>query len=259
MISTKLQGGLGNQMFQIAAAFALAKRNNDTFGFNFHDCFTPQQGNTSVKYIDNIFKNIPKTEGNVFHNHFLEPFFSYQKLEYKPNLFMTGSFQSEKYFEDYKNEVINLFDLSDIDIDEFKQTLDFDNNIFTSVHIRRGDYLNGYNLVFHSPCSKGYYLKAMSLFPNTKFIFFSDDINWVKENFVGEHIYYSSFNDELQDFKLMSECHNNIIANSTFSWWASYLNRNPNKTVVGPKKWFGPAGHQDTQDIIPNNWVTIDN
>jgi hypothetical protein len=259
MISTKLQGGLGNQMFQIVAAYALAKRNNDTFGFNFFDCFTPQQGNTSDNYINSIFKKIPNVSNGNFTNYYLEPFFSYSEIPYKPNLFMTGSFQSEKYFGDFKEDVPNLFDLSDININDFKKNLDFENNVYTSVHIRRGDYLNGNNLIFHSPCSKGYYLNAMKLFPSSKFIFFSDDMNWVRETFVGDNIHYSSFTDELQDFKLMSECHNNIIANSTFSWWAAYLNQNKNKTIVGPKKWFGPTGHKDIQDIIPNNWVTIDN
>lgn len=257
MISTKLQGGLGNQMFQIAAAYSLAKKNNDSYGFNFNDCFTPQQGNTSEKYVNNIFKKIPNTSTNQFTNHYLEPFFAFKEIPYKPNLYMTGSFQSEKYFDNCKEEIVNLFDLSDIDISSVKNSLDFNNNTFTSVHIRRGDYLNGHNLEFHSPSSKGYYLKAMSLFPNSKFIFFSDDMNWVRENFAGDNIFYSPFNDELQDFKLMSECHNNIIANSTFSWWAAYLNKNTNKVVVGPKRWFGPAGHKDTQDVIPQNWVII--
>lgn len=257
MISTKLQGGLGNQMFQIAVTYALAKRNNDSYGFNFNDCYTPQQGNTSDKYINNIFKNIPSSHEYNFVNHYMEPFFSYQEIIYKPNLYMVGSFQSEKYFLDCKNDFFDLFDLSDINVEDFKKSLDFENNEFTSVHVRRGDYLNGQNLLFHSPCSKGYYLKAMSLFPNTKFIFFSDDIEWTKKNFTGDNIYYSPFNDELQDFKLMSLCHNNIIANSTFSWWAAYLNNNINKIVVGPKRWFGPAGHKDTQDVIPQNWVII--
>jgi len=257
MISTRLQGGLGNQMFQIAASVALAKRNNDSYGFNFHDCFTPQQGNTSDNYIKNIFKKIPIISNYPFESFYQEPFFSYKELPYSKNLHLVGSFQSEKYFINYKEDIINLFDLSDISVSDFKNEIDFDNNHFTSIHIRRGDYLNGINLSFHSPCSKGYYLNAMKLFPNSKFIFFSDDMYWVKETFVGGNIFYSPFTDELQDFKLMSECENNIIANSTFSWWAAYLNKNVEKKIVGPKNWFGPSGHKDTQDILPLDWVSI--
>jgi hypothetical protein len=257
MISTRLQGGLGNQMFQIAAAFALAKRNNDDYGFNFHDCFTPQQGNTSDNYINNIFKKIPAISDFPFESTYQEPFFAFNELPNRKNLYLVGSFQSEKYFIDYKDDIINLFDLSDISVEDFKKEIEFDSNTFTSVHIRRGDYLNGINLVFHSPCSKGYYLSAMNLITDSKFIFFSDDMEWVRQNFKGDNIFYSPFNNELQDFKLMSECNHHIIANSTFSWWASYLNKNQNKKIIGPKNWFGPSGHKDTQDILPLSWIII--
>jgi hypothetical protein len=85
-------------------------------------------------------------------------------------------------------------------------------------------------------------------------IFISDDKEWCKENFNG---IVSPFDDEIDDLILMMNCDNNIIANSSFSWWGAYLNQNPNKVVIGPKKWFGPYGPQDQDDIIPPNWIKI--
>jgi hypothetical protein len=89
------------------------------------------------------------------------------------------------------------------------------------------------------------------------FIFVSDDMNWVKENFKGNNIFYSDNSEEILDLTLMSICDNNIIANSSFSWWGAFLNENPNKKVIAPSKWFGPEGPSDTQDIYPTEWITI--
>ena len=255
MISTKLQGGLGNQMFQISVAYALAKENNDTFGFDFDDCYTPQQGKTSNHYRNNIFQNIPEIKNYNFKFNYTEPKFSYSKIPYTKDLYLIGSFQSEKYFRNYKNEILQLFSLSDITT--FLNSLDFNNNTYTSIHFRRGDYLNDNNISFHSVCDLNYYKESIKLFPNNKFILISDDMEWVKENFKGDMFIYSPFTSEIDDLTLMTKCNNNIISNSSFSWWGSYLNSNKDKIVVGPKKWFGPLGHKDTQDVLPEEWIVI--
>jgi len=88
-------------------------------------------------------------------------------------------------------------------------------------------------------------------------IFISDDKDWCKETFKDIDCLISPFNDEIEDLILMINCKHNIIANSSFSWWGAYLNQNHDKIVVGPKKWFGLAGPQDQQDIIPKNWIKI--
>ena len=90
---------------------------------------------------------------------------------------------------------------------------------------------------------------------NGSFLIFSDDINWAKQNFDNKNLYFSESNDELFDFILMSKCDNNIIANSSFSWWASYLNKNKNKTIVSPKKWFNPISNLNYKDILPEDWI----
>jgi len=88
-------------------------------------------------------------------------------------------------------------------------------------------------------------------------VFISDDKNWCMETFKNINCLVSPFKDEIEDLILMINCHSNIIANSSFSWWGAYLNQNPNKIVIGPEKWFGPGGPQDQQDIIPENWMKI--
>ena len=92
----------------------------------------------------------------------------------------------------------------------------------------------------------------------SSFIFVSDDIKWVKENFKSENYYFADFNNEILDFTLITMCDNVVISNSSFSWWGSYLNNNENKTIIAPYKWFGSQGPKDTQDIYNKEWVVLD-
>jgi hypothetical protein len=246
MISCSLQGGLGNQMFQISATIALALKNNDDACFNFNDCYTPLQGNPSNNYKDTIFKNICNRPFFISEKTYFEPKFSFSEIPYHKNLLLKGYFQSEKYFKDYSEEIINTFVLSNSIVKPV------DN--LTSVHVRRGDYLK--LSPFHSVCGVDYYKNAMDIIGGN-FLFFSDDIEWVKKNFKGNNIFYSENNDEVLDLSLMSVCDNNIIANSSFSWWAAFLNKNKNKKVISPSSWFGETGPKDTQDIIPSNWLKL--
>jgi hypothetical protein len=249
MISSRLQGGLGNQMFQIAAAYAAAKRIGDDYGFDFSECHTPQQGNTSRKYANNIFKNVKqnKFDANNFKHLDAEPKFSYTPITPSQNVLLYGFYQSEKYFSDYKNDIINLFDIKPIPFVKSEK--------LTAIHVRRGDYLKLPN--YHPTCSVEYYTKAMEIIGEGDFIFISDDIEWCKENFKGDNIMYSPFDNEIDDLSLIAICDNVIMSNSSFSWWGAYLNRNKGKKVIAPKVWFGPDGPQDQNDIIPESWIKI--
>lgn len=247
MISCRLQGGLGNQMFQISAAYALALRNNDAACFNLSVCNTPMQGNKSITYVNSIFSKICDSKNLNFEILYNEPNFSFNEIKYSPNMLLNGFFQSEKYFYDFKEEIKNLFNLP---TDIVKKPIDK----LTSIHVRRGDYLKLQD--YHLVLPKEYYLEAMDKIKGN-FIFFSDDIEWVKENFKGDNIFYSETGDELMDLTLMSLCDNNIIANSSFSWWGAYLNKNKNKKVIAPKNWFGPNGPTDINDIYPETWEKI--
>jgi hypothetical protein len=260
MISCNLRGGIGNQLFQIAATHALALRHNDISGFDLDICSTPNQGNESSKYKDNILSNLPKIDyvNYNFKNYYFEQKFSYDEIPYKEELLINGYFQSELYFKDYKKEIINLFNISNENkniVKEFFNFIGLVDKPITSIHIRRGDYLKHPD--FHPVCPIEYYNKAIEYIGDSYFVFISDDMVWVKNNFKGNDYFYSNFNDEILDLTLQTQCDNNIIANSSFSWWGAYLNQNIKKKVITPKNWFGKNGPQDTEDLIPKNWIIL--
>jgi hypothetical protein len=259
MISCSLQGGLGNQMFQIATTVALSLRNNTSYEINLNICNTPNQGRNANQYSNTIFKKLNKSDNYKFIKFYNEPNFNYNEIPYQPDLLIRGYFQSEKYFEDFKENIKELFYFSDehkLIVEKYFTDNGLNDKPITSVHIRRGDYLlfSGVHLV----CTLDYYKKAIKTIGDSYFVFISDDINWVKENFKSDNYFIPEFNDELLDMTLMTMCNNNIISNSSFSWWGSYLNNNENKIVIAPKRWFNFAGPQDYQDVIPDNWVSID-
>tara|TARA_R110000824_G_scaffold72893_5_gene185741 strand:+ start:3307 stop:4083 length:777 start_codon:yes stop_codon:yes gene_type:complete len=256
IVTVKLQGGLGNQMFQIATTYAYAKEFNFIPKFDFTKCVTVHQGFSSIKYKDTLFKNLISFDCTTtnFINYFKETTHSFDEIPYyEDNLFLDGYFQSEKYFKNYKKELRELFSLDYTKILFFLDSLP-QNKDMTSIHVRRGDYLKFPGI--HDTCSLEYYKNAMDIIGDNNFIIVSDDIEWCKENIKGENIYYSPFTDEIDDLLLISSCKNKIIANSSFSWWGGYLSTVTSK-VIAPKKWFGVSGPKEQSDIIPSNWIKI--
>jgi len=269
MITSYLQGGLGNQIFQIAVAYAHAKKNLDVAVFDLNNSHTPHQGENISKYKNTIFHEFNHID-NVYEicsNVFSQPNHSYCEIPYTNNQQLQGFYQSERFFLNVKKELINKL-ISGIksekekyeNVTKFISSIEFNyEKPLVSVHIRRGDYLKFPHI--HTPCGLDYYKKALSIMKEKigdfKLIFISDDKDWCKETFKDLESSISPFNDEIEDLILMINCKHNIIANSSFSWWGAYLNQNPNKIVIGPKKWFGPGGPQDQQDTIPKNWIKI--
>ena len=271
MISVYLQGGLGNQMFQIAVAYNHAKKNSDTAVFDINNSHTPHQGQNISKYKNNIFSGFNHMD-NVYDmcsNTFSQPGHSYCEIPYKVNQQLQGFYQSEKFFINSKTELVELFRNGLIYGDKTRNSwIEINNELsdlrkelnkpIVSIHIRRGDYLKF--LGIHDPCPVSYYNKAMELMRNKigdfHAYFISDDIEWCKDVFKGEGNFSKNL-DELEDMILMINSDHNIIANSSFSWWGAYLNTNPYKIIIGPEKWFGSMGPQDQQDIIPKNWIKL--
>lgn len=148
--------------------------------------------------------------------------------------------QDPKYFQDCEQEVKAMFG-THIEPSEY-----------VSIHVRRGDYVN--NPFYVDLTQSSYYKDAMNKFPTMKFLIFSDEINWCKSRFIGEEYEFCEEKDPIKAMNLMAGCKHNIIANSSFSWWAAYLNPNPNKIVVAPKAWYADRVERTK---CPPSWQRI--
>ena len=246
MISCFLNGGLGNMLFQIATTYAIAKDNNDDciFDFEYHSNMPRQQSRPANIYKNNIFKRL-KQGVSENKKSFQEKDFFYQNIDYQPNLYLKGYFQTEKYFKHRRKEILDLFDV------EFKEECDLSE--YTSMHIRRGDYLKIAN---HPVLNVEYYQKAIELSNAKKIVIFSDDIAWCQSIFKGSNFLFMD-DDDYKELYFMSLCKNNIIANSSFSWWGAWLNKNEDKQVYAPKQWFSPSLKHDTKDLYCDGWFII--
>ena len=258
MVTCTLMGGLGNYMFQIATTYNIALKNNDEMFFRMSDC---HQVHKNIRtYTDNIFKKINFIDDNniKIDNVFIEKEFNYSPIEYNKNLRIYGYFQSDKYFNKNSEKVKLLFG-----VDENSKKIIFDKygeilkRQTCSIHVRRGDYIRLSE--YHNILDIQYYTDAINLFDKqTLFLVFSDDIEWCKENFIGDNFMFIDGNLDYIDLWLMSMCDNNIIANSTFSWWGAFLNNNKSKKVIAPKVWFGNANkHLIIDDLYPESWIIL--
>lgn len=250
-------GRLGNQMFQYAAAKAAALNCNGIFAIPFESQELSNFFNLECKYYS-LNQNINLINKMKIYS---ETIFEYDTHfeNITDNTSLEGYFQTEKYFKKYENIIRNDFkfkkEITDIVI-PYISKLNKDNNL-VSIHIRRGDYVNLQQ--YHPLCTIEYYKNSMSQFINHKFLIFSDDIEWCKNNFKNENnIIYSELKNHIQDMCAMSLCEHNIIANSSFSWWSAWLNNNPKKVVIAPKKWFGESfNNKNTKDIYCDNWKKL--
>ncbi len=239
---------LGNQLFQIAAAHGIAEKLND-------QAYIPE----GWRY-QNVFAGPFITAKNIAAKYvFKEPSFTFSEppipATYNPqkdSYAIDGYFQNEHSFINAEQKIRQIFapneDNSKYINDKYSHIINNDKTC--SIHIRRGDYLNLSQ--YHTNLDLNYYIKAIKMFPkDTIFVIFSDDIEWCKQNFPpSEKFIHIEGEQDYIDLFLMTKCFNNVMANSSFSWWGAWLNENKNKRVIAPIKWFGPANsHMDTKDI----------
>lgn len=250
MIFCNLKGGLGNMLFQIAATFEFARKNNVDCSFpnlNSHLLLLEKETNcnhklTNTDHYRQFFKNL-KTEQYSNDIPIIKFPFHYENIKVPNTCILDGFFQSEKYFANSKKKILDLF-----------PNRERINKV--SIHVRRGDYTR--KSKFHNLLTFDYYQSAMNHFPNEKFIIFSDDLEWCKNKFVGERFSFYKGENDLEDLFVMSSCDHNIIANSSFSWWAAWINKNKNKKVIIPKQWFGVNySLLDTSDIRCDSWIQL--
>lgn len=285
MIISKILGGMGNQMFQYAAGRCLAHLNKtqlklDLTGFDDYKLrnFDLQSLHTDCRIaseteIKNLLPshNFEKALQYLFpkkkRTYYREKYFHFDEtmLSFGNKVYIKGYFQSEKYFLPIKHILQKEFTFKDEVIKRVKGFFDSSGSPSkVSIHIRRGDMKNDPVAAdHHGIMPLAYYQKGIEIIrskiSNPHFYFFSDDINWAKENF--QHADVSFVSGEIskthfEDLYLMIQCDHNVIANSSFSWWGAWLNNNPDKIVIAPNKWFN-NGPQDTQDLIPSTWIRI--
>jgi hypothetical protein len=181
--------------------------------------------------------------------------------------YLKGYWQSEKYFENNKLNILNdLNIITDQSYQNKEISKQIASTLSVSLHIRRGDYIaNSAYSATHGTCDLRYYENAVSYLiknigENFTLFAFSDDPEWVSSNvkFPINTCYVNNNSSEYnyEDLRLMSECNHNIIANSSFSWWGAWLNTYKNKTVIAPSIWYADQSIFNN-DIIPENWIRI--
>jgi hypothetical protein len=266
MIYTNLKGGLGNMLFQIAATKSFS------IDYNVGFCFTNFDDQLNYLNRDNLY-NPSLKHANEYRlifpvfctdrpNHGVQIInfpFEYHDIKLPQNdVYIDGFFQSEKFFKHNRQHILEMFETPSF----IKEIIDgkypfIKNKRTSSLHIRRGDYVK--HEQFHPLQSLEYYNNAIQILKEKTdlFVVFSDDIPWCKENLNIDNIVYIENEKDYIELYLMSMCDNNVIANSSFSWWGAWLNKNENKIVIGPKKWFGPQIKSDPKDIIPDNWIKL--
>ncbi|MES2425913.1 MAG: alpha-1,2-fucosyltransferase [Bacteroidota bacterium] len=286
MIIVKLQGGLGNQMFQYAAGKSLAvkhnvplfldhsylERNNRSFnGFTARtyglDIFNISGNRLSAQVIDQYFDS--GSDSAVYAYTELPVSYDARFRTLKPAVHIRGNWQSPKYFKAVSDLLKNEFSFKESDLIEKNDLLvnQILNCNSVAIHVRRSDYITppGISKIYHT-CTVEYYQKAISAildrFADIDFFVFSDDIKWAEGNLKTErasiHFIHRNLDADWLDMYLMSICKHNIIANSTFSWWAAWLNANVNKNIIAPSKWFEivPPGF-NINYLYPKEWVKI--
>lgn len=252
-------GRFGNQMFQYATLYSIAKTRKYEFGVPYSNksdneyknfCLPECFPNLSAKDSSSFVPIKVATEKNFCYNAGI--------FGIADNTDIRGYFQSEKYFVDYKNELLKEFEFSSNILNKAKDIRQLAKEKAISIHLRMGDYvLQQQN---HPVCSLDYYQEALNLLPDDIMIFvFSDDISNATKFFekLGRKTVFSEGTDKYVDMCLMTLCDYHIIANSSFSWWGAWLS--DSKKVIAPAKWFGEAPHmpKNWSDVYCKGWVVI--
>jgi hypothetical protein len=267
MIYCNLKGGLGNMFFQIAASksMSIVKQTECSFpnlrehlDFLNRDTTHNTKLNHANEYLSFLNLNTENIQDPYNIKLYRYPFEYASFVPQEDTFCIDGFFQSEKYFKNHRAAILDIFrPTKEIEL-EIESKFEFvKSQKCTSLHVRRGDYLKFSN--HHPQQDVEYYAKAIELIPETELlVIFSDDIEWCKENIRYKNSIFIENQKDYIELFLMSKCQNNIISNSSFSWWGAWLNQNTNKIVVGPDRWFGPElSHLSARDVIPEEWIKI--
>jgi hypothetical protein len=283
MIITRLHGRLGNQMFQYAAGRALADRVGVPLALDSRGAILRGEGvltrvfdleladpvhlpplkqTNPLRYA--IWRGIGQKVG-------AKPYFRRERgLGYNPafedwgdNSYLHGYWQSQKYFQNSAERIRSDFTFPAFSNQQnAEMAARIAESTAISLHVRRGDYLT---FAAHVLCDQAYYDAALAkvldgLQGDPIVYVFSDDPQWAKDNLSlpceKVVVDFNGPETDFEDMRLMSLCQHNIIGNSSFSWWAAWLNQTPGRRVAGPAKWFGDP-KLSNPDIFPHDWLRI--
>lgn len=283
MITTRIRGGLGNQLFQYCAGRALALRHNVHLGLDLRDFDRPKAFKVGLDHfnIQTVTANaLPpiKHDGLAafsrwFKGGYPKPYreaslgfdSAYQTLG--DNTHLKGYWQSERYFHAFELQIREDLQIVTPATDQnAKMLAAIKTTPAVSLHIRRGDYVSNEKFsAAHGTCDLPYYARAAAsiarqMGKDPVVYAFSDDPEWVAENLkLPCETHYIDFNDgdhNYEDLRLMAACQHHIIANSSFSWWGAWLNPNSDKIVMAPTRWFGDP-NKVNPDILPKSWQRV--
>jgi len=291
MIIVNLQGGLGNKMFQYALYKSLLCSGKDALLDDFTFRASWDFENIGIRQIfPNVTYQIASKEIvekiagknniiNKIRRRCSIPIIHNKKcildlcMKFDPEIlnligdyYISGAWQSEKYFENCKDAISKAYQFTDF-VDKRNLTLskEMSQQESISIHVRKGtDYLKR---IVKGTCLPSYYEEAIKLInqkiDNPKYYIFTDNTEWVKNNI--NNVEYNLINwnptsgiNNYLDMQLMSCCKHNIIANSSYSWWGAWLNSNSQKIVIGPQRWFSSQSKKfDTSNLMPDNWIRL--
>ena len=293
MITIKLSWWLWNQMFQYAYWYSLAKKYNTklvldkTFLTNKNiklkctkwpyelDIFNISDKLSFFSQLSEKFEFLNYINTKIFQmfnyliynkNYILD---NYWELifDIKNNSYLNWYWFSHKYFSEYSEDIIKIFEVKKDISEKNKNYIEIINKNYlntVSVHIRRWDYIISNSKSWKGLWDTHYYEESLKYIKNKirnpLFIVLSDDIEWVKENInFWENVIFIDWNEKAwyEDLRIMYSCANHIIANSTFSWWGAYLWKNKNKIVIAPKQWFFVTNNYNQSNYLPENWIKI--
>ncbi len=279
MIFTRLHGRLGNQMFQYAAARGLAARRRVPVALDARGALARGEG-VLTRVFDLPLATpaaLPPARHENAARYLLwrlsgqAPRFRREShLGYNPEIegwaapcYLHGYWQSARYFAHVDDDIRRDFTFpADMTRQNADMAARIAQSLSISLHVRRGDYLN---LDAHVLCDQSYYEAALArildgLTGDPVVFVFSDDPGWAKDNLPlpceKVVVDFNGPEADFEDMRLMSLCRHNIIANSSFSWWAAWLNAHPDKRVAGPARWFSDP-KRTNPDILPADWVRI--
>jgi len=252
-------GRLGNQMFQYATLYSIAKTKKYKFGVP----YKVKSDNSYLNFsLDEAFQNLSAEDSSDY-----TPIHRAQErvFTYNPGIFgipdntdIVGYFQSEKYFKDYRNDLLKEFTFKSKILEKATDVRSITKEPVISVHLRLGDYKN---LVGKHPImDKDYYQRALDLLPNDLLVIgFSDEPEEASKIFdsLNRKYFITESDDQFTDMCTMSLCNYHVVANSSYSWWGAWLAES--KKVIAPHNWFGedPNMPRNWSDIYCDEWTVI--